>query len=128
VLAASPLLSVSVLARALSCMVEDASGMLDELTRLAVVADVTGTTGRGTRHLYVLRRLIRIHAETTAARWRTMGGPRSRRLVSRLVLADLACATPWRDLRSVCNAPSVSMFQRARPYPTLRKRSATPSM
>jgi len=42
VLAASPLLSVSALARALGCTVEGASGMLDELARLEVVAEVTG--------------------------------------------------------------------------------------
>ena len=44
VLAASPLLSVSALARALGCTVEGASGMLDELARLEVVAEVTGMT------------------------------------------------------------------------------------
>ena len=44
-LAASPLLSVSALARALGCTVEDASGMLDEVARLEVVAEVTGMMG-----------------------------------------------------------------------------------
>jgi hypothetical protein len=44
VLAASPLLSVSALARALGCTVEGASGMLDELARLEIVAEVTGMT------------------------------------------------------------------------------------
>jgi hypothetical protein len=78
VLAASPLLSVSALARALGCTVEGASGMLDELARLEVVAEVTGMTGRGARRLYALRRLIPIRAETTAARRRPKGGPRGR--------------------------------------------------
>jgi hypothetical protein len=45
VLAASPLLSVSALARALGCTVEGASGMLDEVARLEVVAEVTGMIG-----------------------------------------------------------------------------------
>jgi hypothetical protein len=47
VLAASPLLGVSALARALGCTVEGAAGMLDELARLEIVAEVTGMTGRG---------------------------------------------------------------------------------
>ena len=70
VLAASPLLSVSALARALGCTVEGASGMLDELARLEIVAEVTGMTGRGARRLYGLRRLVPMRAETTAARRR----------------------------------------------------------
>ena len=78
VLAASPLLSVSALARALGCTVEGASGMLDELARLEIVAEVTGMTGRGARRLYGLRRLVPIRAETTAARRRPRGGPRGR--------------------------------------------------
>ena len=45
VLATSPLLSVSALARALGCTVEGASGMLDEVARLEVVAEVTGMMG-----------------------------------------------------------------------------------
>jgi hypothetical protein len=46
VLAASPLLSVNALARALGCTVEGASGMLvDEVARLEVVAEVTGMMG-----------------------------------------------------------------------------------
>jgi hypothetical protein len=45
VLATSPLLSVSALARALGCTVEGASGMLDEVARLEVVAEVTGMIG-----------------------------------------------------------------------------------
>jgi hypothetical protein len=78
VLAASPVLSMSALARALGCTVEGASGMLDELTRLEIVAEVTGMTGRGALRLYGLRRLVPIRAETTATRRRPRGGPRGR--------------------------------------------------
>jgi hypothetical protein len=78
VLAASPLLSVSALARALGCTVEGASGMLDELARLEIVAEVTGITGCGARRLYGLRRLVPMRAETTATRRCSRGGPRGR--------------------------------------------------
>ena len=44
-LAASPLLRVSALAP--GCTIEGASGMLDELARLEIVAEVTAMTGRG---------------------------------------------------------------------------------
>ena len=67
VLAASPLLSVSALARALGCTVEGASGMLDEVAQLEIVAEVTGMTGRGARRLYGLRRLVPMRAETTVS-------------------------------------------------------------
>jgi hypothetical protein len=77
-LAASPLLSVSALARAVGCSTEGASKMLDALVQLEVVAEVTGLSGRGARRLYGLTRLLPIRAETTAARRRPKGGPRGR--------------------------------------------------
>ena len=70
-LAASPLLSVSALAG--GCTIEGASGMLDELARLEIVAEVTGM-----RPGAVHERLIPIRAEKTAARRRPKGGPRGR--------------------------------------------------
>jgi hypothetical protein len=73
-LAASPLLSVSALARAVGCSTEGASKMLDALVQLEVVAEVTGLSGRGARRLYGLTRLLPIRAETTAARRRPKGG------------------------------------------------------
>jgi hypothetical protein len=106
VLAASPLLSVSALARALGCTVEGASGMLDELARLEVVAEVTGMTGRGARRLYALRRLIPIRAETTAARRRQKGGPRGRpRKVLTPPFAELPVEPQGAPTGSVGDAP-----------------------
>jgi hypothetical protein len=77
-LAASPLLSISALADALSCSVEGASRMLDALVGLEIAAEVTGRTGRGARRLYGLKRLLPIRAETTAGRRRVRGGRRGR--------------------------------------------------
>src|SRR3954449_106388 len=77
-LAASPLLSISALADALSCSVEGASRMLDALVGLEIAAEVTGRTGRGARRLYGLKRLLPIRAETTAVRRQARGGQRGR--------------------------------------------------
>jgi hypothetical protein len=112
--AASPLLSVSELARALVCTVEGASGMLDELARLEIGAEVTGMTGRGARRLYALLRLIPIRAETTAARRRPKGGPRGRpRKVLTPPFAELPVEPQGAPTGSVGDAPEADRRSRS---------------
>ena len=45
------------------------------LTRLEIVAEAAGMTGRGARRLYWLRRLVSMRAEITVACRRSRDGP-----------------------------------------------------
>jgi hypothetical protein len=45
------------------------------LTRLEIVAEAAGMTGRGARRLYGLRRLVSMRAEITVACRRSRDGP-----------------------------------------------------
>jgi hypothetical protein len=47
---------------------------IDVLTRLEIVAEAAGMTGRGARRLYGLRRLVSMRAEITVACRRSRDG------------------------------------------------------
>jgi hypothetical protein len=106
-LAASPLLSVRALSRALGCSTESAAGMLNELVRLDIVSGVTGMIGRGIRRLYGLRRLLPVRADTTAERRRSKGGPRGR--PRKILVAPLSELSP--EAEGVPLAPAEIVFQ-----------------